>query len=120
MRRELVEILAPLFHKHFPAHANSIELNEECTTVCPYEISAAEKFAPEIERLLAQEREKVREMCLGTLRNLRRLLKDISSEGEETFRICGEKSSALYKAEKEIRQLDLTKDLADRSTEEGK
>ena len=40
--------------------------------------------------------------CVNVSRNLRRLLKDISGEGGETFRICGEKASALYKAEKEM------------------
>ena len=107
MIRELVKVLAPLFHKHLPAHANSEALNEECMSVCPYEITAAEKFAPEIERLLAAERELMKKRCEWACE---RVASDPPTEEADGFMEgCNECGDA-------IRQLDLT---APSSTEEG-
>jgi len=72
----------------------------------------------EIERLLAQEREKVRKMCAGAACWLcdegTPLHKDgihhKAKDGRATFSMC---------ASTKIRQLDLTKDLASCSREEG-
>ena len=73
-------------------------------------------------RLLADERERVREMCIHALVFMR-------DEAEVKYAEAGAITSASYEhgaaagliaAIAEIRQLDLTKDLAPSSTEEGR
>lgn len=65
----------------------------------------AATIAPEIERLLAQEREKVRELCSAALRKI--------EGGGDGWNF------AIARAEMIIRHLDLTKELAPSSREGG-
>lgn len=69
--------------------------------------------APEIERFLADEREKVREMCA------RRALKYMATYPKSARADICSLSHIAAGAAKAIRQLDLTKDLAP-TTDEGK
>ena len=70
----------------------------------------AEGVATHVERLLAQEREKVREMCVKAVKELWR-------EGEEMDERQRGYIRAVRDSTSTIRQLDLTKDLAASSRE---
>ncbi|KKL05759.1 hypothetical protein LCGC14_2602840, partial [marine sediment metagenome] len=69
--------------------------------------------AEEIERLLAGEREKVREMCVKAVKEMWREDEEMDERERGYIR-------AVRDGMRKIRQLDLTKDLAPSSTDEGK
>ena len=133
------QVLTEHIKKHpvtkFEAEVSSmVSVAGFCDHFCcdlPANVCRVRTLAREIERFLADERERVREMCAnaGSQRagELRDLLKTIEEScgpcdvDAETERLRMEnRAEELELVAAGIRQLDLTEDLAPSSTEEGK